>query len=48
MRPDEDLSKMIASCLTAMERPPWEILTKEETVYLEFYKFCKKYMEERS
>ena len=44
---DEDIPKLLNSCLDMMERCPSHFPSAEETAFQEFYKFFKKYLEER-
>ncbi len=42
-----DIPRLLESCLRAMEGEPGRILTPREAVFQEFYKFVKKYLEDR-
>ena len=44
---DEDVPQLLNACLDMMERCPSHFPTAEETAFQEFYKFFKKYLEER-
>ena len=44
---DEDVPKLLNACLDMMEGHPSHFPTAEETAFQEFYKFFKKYLEER-